>query len=192
MRVSMIVSASLDAVEAARSSPTGLRGRPRPPVWRWYSSLISEKTATRGEGLNCSATAAISDKRPERRKARRKRPDWARAVAKARYLLMMMVQEKTDAAARRMRTAKATGPELCRMSPSAEVWAAVGTKGAAAGSSWRNARRARVWVMLGSSVAIVRRRMEARDRRGGAKAATTSLPLGAEGLAFQYALSSRQ
>ena len=37
-----------EAVWAARSRATGLRGRPRPPYWRWYSSWISVKTATRG------------------------------------------------------------------------------------------------------------------------------------------------
>jgi hypothetical protein len=61
------------AVCAARSRATGLRGRPRPPDWRWYSSWISLKTATSGLGLNCSATAAISLRRPDWRKARRKR-----------------------------------------------------------------------------------------------------------------------
>ncbi len=35
-------------------------GMPRPPDWRWYSSWISLKTATRGLGLNWSAMAAIS------------------------------------------------------------------------------------------------------------------------------------
>ena len=51
MRSSISVSASLEAVAAARSRPTELRGRPRPLVWRRYSSLISEKTATSGDGL---------------------------------------------------------------------------------------------------------------------------------------------
>ena len=112
MRVSMTVRASDEAVCAARSMPAGLRGMPRPLVWRWYSSLISVKTATSGEGLNWSATAAISLKRPDRRKARRNPADCRRAAAKARNLVMMMVHEKTDAAASRSSTAKATGPEL--------------------------------------------------------------------------------
>ena len=38
MRLSIAVRASLEAVWAARSSATGLRGRPRPPFCRWYSS----------------------------------------------------------------------------------------------------------------------------------------------------------
>ena len=53
----------------------GVGGWPRPPAWRWYSSWISWKTATSGEGLNWSAIAAISERRPDLRKARRKRLD---------------------------------------------------------------------------------------------------------------------
>ena len=45
MRVSMAVSASEDAVWAARSRAAGLRGVPRPPLWRWYSSFIATPTA---------------------------------------------------------------------------------------------------------------------------------------------------
>ena len=74
MRLSIAVRASQEAVWAARSRATGLRGMPRPPVCRWYSSWISLKTATSGLGWNCSATAAISLRGvPDLRKARRKR-----------------------------------------------------------------------------------------------------------------------
>ena len=49
--VSMAVSDSEEAVWAARSRAMGLRGRPRPPVWRWYSSWISCEDGDEGAGL---------------------------------------------------------------------------------------------------------------------------------------------
>ena len=94
MRCSMEVRASLEAVCAARSSATGLRGMPRPPDWRWYSSWISVKTLTRGLGRNWSATEAISERRPDLRKARRKPWLSLRERAKVLHLESMMDQEK--------------------------------------------------------------------------------------------------
>ena len=119
MRVSMAVRASEDAVWAARSRATGLRGVPRPPLWRWYSSLISLKTETSGLGLKLPATAAISERRPDLRKARRKPWLCLRARPKRRHLEIMMAQEQMLAMSRMMRTAKATGPELRTISMSA-------------------------------------------------------------------------
>ena len=86
MRCSMLVRASLDAIWAARSRASGLRGMPRPPDWRRYSSLISLKTGTSGLGLNWSERAAISERRPDWRKARRKRLLWVCSSAEARPL----------------------------------------------------------------------------------------------------------
>ena len=94
MRVSMAVRASEDAVWAARSRAAGLRGVPRPPLWRWYSSLISLKTETSGLGLKLPAMAAISERRPDLRKARRKPWLCLRARPKRCHLEIMMAQEQ--------------------------------------------------------------------------------------------------
>src|SRR5271168_3065386 len=126
MLASMAVRASLEAIWEARSRASGLRGMPRPPDWRWYSSLISLKTGTRGLGLNWSATAAISERRPDLRKARRKRWLWVRARLKLRHLANMMPQERMLARASRMSTAKATGPLLWIISQRALPSAAMG------------------------------------------------------------------
>ncbi len=82
-----------------------MRGSPRPLVWRWYSSLISVKTATSGDGRNWSAAAEISDSRPDLRKARRNRADCLRADEKLRNFAIMIVHEKTDATASSTSTA---------------------------------------------------------------------------------------
>src|ERR1035441_1069764 len=130
MRDSMLVSASEDAVAAARSSAAGLRGIPRPPLWRWYSSLISVKTETSGLGWNWSATVAISERRPDLRKARRKPWLCLRAAEKRRHLENMIAQEKMLATSRMTRTPKATGPELRTISTSALPGEPTGTDGA--------------------------------------------------------------
>src|SRR5258708_1716269 len=114
-RVRRLCEAVRDSVEAvwrARSRGVGLRGMPRPRFWRWYSSWISLKTATRGLGLNCSATAAISLSRVDLRKARRKRRLCVWALPKRDHLEIMMAHEKMLAMRRITRTAKATGPLL--------------------------------------------------------------------------------
>ncbi len=134
MRDSMVVRASDDAVMAARSSAGGLRGMPRPPDWRWYSSLISVKTETSGLGRNCSATAAISESRPDLRKARRKLWLCLRAWLKVRHLERMMAQEKMLPASRVTRTAKAIGPELRTISMSALTGELEGAIGAVTSS----------------------------------------------------------
>jgi len=99
---------------------------PRPPLWRWYSSLISLKTETSGLGLKLPAMAAISERRPDFRKARRKPWLCLRARPKRCHLEIMMVQEQMLAMSRMMRTAKATGPELRTISTSALLEAATG------------------------------------------------------------------
>ena len=129
MRLSIAVRASLEAVCAARSRATGLRGRPRPPVWRWYSSWISLKTATSGLGLNWSATVASSLSRVDLRKARRKRWLCVGALRKLDHLESMMVQEKMLAMSRMMSTVKATGPLLCTISARALLWQAGAEEG---------------------------------------------------------------
>src|SRR6185437_153999 len=116
MRRSMMVSDSEAAVWAARSRAWGLGAVPRPPAWRWYSSWISWKTATSGLGLNWSAMAAISERRPDLRKARRKRLLWMLASLKARHLAMMMAQDTMLAMSRMPRTVSAVGPLLWTMS----------------------------------------------------------------------------
>ena len=123
---SIVVRASEDAVWAARSMAMGLRGVPRPPLWRWYSSLISLKTETSGLGLKLPAMEAISERRPDFRKARRKPWLCLRARPKRRHLESMMAQEQRLAMSRMMRTAKATGPELRTISTSALLEAATG------------------------------------------------------------------
>jgi hypothetical protein len=120
------VRASEEAIWAARSRASGLRGMPRPPDWRRYSSLISVKTGTSGLGRNWSEMAAISLRRPELRKARRKRLLCAWARRKLDHLVSMTVQEKMLAARRMMRTAKANGPELWIISTSALLEAPTG------------------------------------------------------------------
>ena len=90
----------------------GIAWQPRPPFCRWYSSWISLKTATRGLGLNCSATAAISLSRVDLRKARTKRRLCVWALPKRDHLEIMMAQEKMLASRRMTSTAKATGPLL--------------------------------------------------------------------------------
>ena len=126
MRVSMAVRASEEAVWAARSRAAGLRGVPRPPLWRWYSSLISLKTETSGLGLKLPAMAAISERRPDLRKARMKSWLCRRARPKRRHLEIMMAQEQMLAMSRMMRTAKATGPELRTISMSSPPEAPTG------------------------------------------------------------------
>ena len=103
---------------------------------RWYSSLISMKTGTSGDGRNCSEMAATSERRPERRKARMNFADCERAEAKALYFAMMTDQEKRLRAASRMRTAKATGPELWMISPMAEECCAHGRGGSSRDCGW--------------------------------------------------------
>jgi hypothetical protein len=134
MRDSIEVRVSEEAVWAARSSAAGLRGMPRPPDWRWYSSLISVKTETSGLGWNWSATAAISERRPDLRKARRKPWLCLRARVKRRHLESMMAQEKMLASSRMTRTPRATGPELRTISTSAVPGEPTGTEGAAESS----------------------------------------------------------
>ena len=134
IRCSIAVRASEEAVIAARSSAVGLRGRPRPPLWRWYSSLISVKTETSGLGRNWSATAEISERRPDLRKARRKPWLCLRARAKRRHLESMMAQENMLATSRTTSTAKATGPLLRTISISAPPESPTGRGGVAESS----------------------------------------------------------
>src|SRR5580704_10550121 len=124
MRLSIAVRASLEAVCAARSSAMGLRGRPRPAVWRWYSSWISLKTETSGLGLNWSATDASSLSRVDLRKARMKRWLCIVALRKLDHFESMMVHEKMLAMSRMISTANATGPLLWTISASALLLAA--------------------------------------------------------------------
>ncbi len=70
--------------------------------------------------MNCSATVAISERRPDLRKARRKPVDPVRAAEKERHFAIMMVHEKTLERASRIRTENATGPLLCSISTMAE------------------------------------------------------------------------
>jgi len=69
-------------------------------------------TSKENWGWNWSATAEISERRPDLRKARRKPTLFLRALAKRRHLENMMDHEKMLASSKMMRTAKATGPEL--------------------------------------------------------------------------------
>src|SRR5207248_2763639 len=135
MRDSIAVSASDEAVSAARSSAVELRGSPRPPVWRWYSSLISVKTGTSGLGWNCSATAAISERRPDLRNTRRNPALSRRARLKARHFDNISAQENRLASSRITSTANATGPELRIISTSADPGDPTGTDVGSAASS---------------------------------------------------------
>ena len=60
--------------------------------------------------------AAISERRPDLRKARRKRLPWTSASLKGRHLVMMMAQEKMLAMSRIPSTVSAVGPLLWTMS----------------------------------------------------------------------------
>src|SRR6185312_5742421 len=126
IRDSIWVRDSLEAVWAARSSPWGLGGVPRPPDCRWYSSWISWKTATSGLGRNWSATAAISERRPDLRKARTNCLPLASAALNAFHFESMMAQEKMLKKSRIPSTVSAVGPLLCSISVSAPDWAAAG------------------------------------------------------------------
>ena len=66
--------------------------------------------------------AAISERRPDLRKARRKRLLCTSASLKARHLVMMMAQETMLAMSRMPSTVSAVGPLLWTMSTSALEW----------------------------------------------------------------------
>lgn len=73
--------------------------------------------------MNCSDMAAISDRRPDLRKARRKRRFWTSAALKDRHLEIMTAQEMTDISKRRASTVSAVGPLLWSISTRAlEDW----------------------------------------------------------------------
>jgi len=77
--------------------------------------------------LNWSAMAAISERRPDLRKARRKRRFWVSAALKERHLEIMTAQEMTDIMTRTPSTTSAVGPLLCSISTIAlEDWPAGG------------------------------------------------------------------
>ncbi len=80
------------------------------PTCRRYSSYPPSNTATRGLGLNCSATAEISCSRWALRKARTKRPLWLRARPNRAHLERMIPQESTLNPRRIRRTTLATRP----------------------------------------------------------------------------------
>src|ERR1700761_2405050 len=85
--------------------------------------------------------AAISERRPDLRKARRKRFDWTLASLKARHLAMMMAQETMLARSRIPRTVRAVGPLLWTMSTSAlECGPERGPEGVAAVSCRKKAK----------------------------------------------------
>ena len=89
--------------------------------------------------MNCSATEAISLRRVDLRKARMKRVLWIWALRKVDHLESMMVQEKTLAMRRMMRTAKATGPLLCTISRRALLLPGAAA-GVAGSSCWKRCR----------------------------------------------------
>ncbi len=159
MRLSMRVRASLEAVSEARSRAWGLRGMPRPADWRWYSSWISWKTETSGLGRNWSATAAISERRPDLRKARTNFLFWVSACEKARHLESMMAQEKMLESRRIPSTMSAVGPLLWSISTSALECCPTGAgpsgvSGGVVTASWRKRARERA-VMSGTSVLVM-------------------------------------
>src|ERR1700679_730195 len=83
--------------------------------------------ATSGLGLNWSEMAAISERRPDLRKARMKRRFWVSAALKERHLEIMTAHEITLMMTRRPSTASAVGLLLCSISTRAlEDWPAGG------------------------------------------------------------------
>src|ERR1035441_7323921 len=118
---SILAISSLTPSCRVRSSAARLVTLPRALTWRSISSYPKSKTATSGDGRNCSLATMTASMPLDLRNARRKRALAWRAPRKACHLEKITVQEKIENPKRMTSTTIPAGP-LCRTISQPFIW----------------------------------------------------------------------